>query len=81
MRAPVGVFFVPDAPGAQEFVREHGVKTVFGLSGTFGDGTVFTLLVFTRESLDNETVDAFTHLIALIKADTADLVRQGALFA
>lgn len=88
----VGVFFVQDATGAidaqgrliisaQEFVQEYGVKSVFGLGGVYGDGTVLILLVFTQELLEKTQVNALTHLIVLIKSATADLLKAGALFA
>jgi hypothetical protein len=62
------MFFVPDAATsvdaqgrkiipAQDFVSEHGVHTVFGLSSAYlGTPTLVVLIAFTNESLDKEVV-------------------------
>jgi hypothetical protein len=87
----IGVFFVPDAAhemdslgrpviSDQAFVQSHGVKTVFGFGAACPDGTILTLLVFTREKLPKETILALTHLPVLIKAAVSDLLRRQALF-
>lgn len=87
-----GIFYVreaaraTDAQGrpvisAQDFVRENGIQTVFGLGGVYPDGTIPVLLVFTDDLVEIETVEKYVHLISLMKAATADLLREGALFA
>jgi hypothetical protein len=88
----VGLFYVPDARtatdahgrliiSAQDFVAEYGVKTVFGLGGIYPGGTIPILLVFTRDRLEKEAVYEYTHLITVLRAATAHLVRDDALYS
>lgn len=88
----IGTFYVPDASvaldnrnrpiiSAQDFVQENGVRTVFGLGGLYAQGNLLTILFFTRDSLDKTQVAEFTPLIPLLRAATAQMVREKKFFA
>ncbi len=88
----IGIFYVPEASaaldsenrfiiGAQDFVRENGVRTVFGVGGLYPQGHLVTILLFTRESLDKSQIAEFTPLIPLLRAATSSLVSEGKFFA
>ncbi len=86
-----GLFYVRDAAStcdgrgrlvipAQDFVATHGVKTVFGLGGTYAEGTILTLIVFTRDLLEKAEIEPYVRLVSLLKAATAALVKDGRIF-
>jgi hypothetical protein len=88
----LGVFHVMDAESAiddqgrkiisaQDFVRDHNIKTVFGLAGGYAVGKTFlTLILFCRETVDRPKAEHFLPLLSCIKAGTTSLVSSGALF-
>ncbi len=87
-----GLFHVPDAGTskdqknrhiipAQDFVAEQGVKTVFGVGGSYASGTLFTLILFTTEAVDKPVAERFMPLVSTIKASTSDLATKGLVFA
>jgi len=65
-----GNFVIP----AQEFVAQYNVQTVFGMAGSYVDGTLVATILFTTESLDSLTVDRFPSIISNFKMVTTDLV-------
>jgi hypothetical protein len=84
-------FFVPDALtslneegrliiGAEQFARAHGVHSVFGMAGSYLDGTLVCAIFFTSEQLTRAAADKFSTLIAAFKLATAHLVHAGKLF-
>lgn len=86
-----GVFYVREAAErvdergrkivpAQDFVREHGVRTVFGLGGSYLNGTCLILILFTREIMEREEVERFLPLVSSIKSLTVGLVMSDALY-
>lgn len=88
----IGLFYVRDAKtaldpqgrpiiSAQDFVAEHQIGTVFGLGGIYNDGTLFTVVVFTRDIIEKERITDHTPLVPLIRAATAHLVQDGKIFA
>ncbi len=88
----IGVFYVREAKtaldqqgrpiiSAQDFVAEHQIGTVFGLGGIYNDGTLFTLIVFTRDIIEKARITDHTPLVSLIRAGTAHLVHDGKIFA
>jgi len=88
----IGVFYVREAASArdsegrfiipaQDFVAQNGIQTVFGLGGIYAQGTLFTLLVFTRDLIDKAKIADYTPLVPLIVANTSHLVREGKIFA
>jgi hypothetical protein len=86
-----GVFYVEDAASArdaqgrlvipaQDFVQEEGVKTVFGMGGFYPDGTLLTIIVFSRERLLKANVERLTSLITMFKGETFGVARAGKFF-
>jgi serine phosphatase RsbU (regulator of sigma subunit) len=58
------VFYVPDASGspdvpAQDFVREHGVRSVLGFGGVLPGGDVFAIILFTRVRIPEHVAELF----------------------
>jgi hypothetical protein len=87
-----GVFFVADAESAvdargrrviaaSDFVARYGIRTVFGMGGVYGDGTLAVSLFFTNERLERLNVDRFGNLITSFKIVTAELVERGRIYA
>ena len=87
-----GVFYVRDAKtwldrqnrkivSAQDFVEAHDVKTVFGLGGSYLNGSFVTVIIFTRETLEQSQVESFMSLVNTFKGATIGLVMRGSLFA
>lgn len=88
-----GVFYVDDAStavdsrgrriiGAQDFVREHGVKTVFGFGGAYGlTGTFVVTVLFTGESIGRAQAERFMRLASQFKASTMRPATQRHVFA
>lgn len=88
----IGVFYVREAAAAmdqqgrliipaQDFVATNQIKTVFGLGGIYPQGTLFTLIVFTRDTIEKAQLADYTPLVPLIASNTSHLVRDGKLFA
>jgi hypothetical protein len=86
-----GVFYVRDARtwldhrnrkivSAQDFVAEHDVKTVFGLGGSYLNGSFLAVIVFTRETLEQAQAEAFMSLVNSFKAATMSLAMDGLIF-
>jgi hypothetical protein len=88
-----GIFHVPDAAtavdsrnrkiiAAEEFVKSHGIKTVFGIGGGYVGTPVYaTIIGFCRDSIDEAKVESFRAHIARFKAETEDLAKAGRIFA
>lgn len=87
-----GLFHVPDAKvskdqksrhiiPAQDFVAEQGVKTVFGVGGSYPNGTFFAMIFFTKEDLSKELAERFMPIISTFKVGTTKLAQSGAVFA
>ena len=66
---------------AQDFVEEHGVKTVFGMGGFYPDNTLIAIIVFARERLKRAQVERLTSLISMFKGETFGVVRARKIFA
>ena len=88
----IGVFYVREATTAtdhqgrfiipnQDFVAENNIKTVFGLGGIYAQGTLFSLIAFTRDIIEKSTLADLTPLVPLFTANTSHLVRAGKIFA
>lgn len=88
-----GVFFVRDAGtevdsqerkviAAQDFVGQAGVKTVFGIGGSYlGSPTFFTTIIFTRELLEKKTAECFMIQASKFKTATLNLAATSRFFA
>lgn len=87
-----GLFYVEDAGtavdqsgrkiiSAQDFVEEHGIKTVFGTAGLFFMAKMFvTLIVFTRHTISRDMARNFMPIGGVVTALTSGLVNRGMLF-
>ena len=58
----------------QKFVDTYGVRTVLALGGSYLNGTVVVLMLFTNEELVEEQVTKLTPLVNTIKAATMQQV-------
>ncbi len=86
-----GVFYVRDAKtwldgqnrqivSGQDFVTAHDIKTVFGLGGSYLNGSFVTMIMFTRETIEQSQAEAFMPLVSTFKTATLSLVMDGAIF-
>jgi hypothetical protein len=90
--ALAGKFFVEDAATtvdskgrlvipAQDFVQKYGIKSVFGIGGTYlSPADLVTVIFFTQERLQREQLEAFMPLLVGIKAATARTVLRKHFF-
>ena len=62
------------------FVRENGIKTVFGMGGAYVDGTLAVMIVFCNEPLERMVVDRYGSFISSFKMATASLLASGRIF-
>ncbi len=79
------VFHVPDAAGspfvpAQDFVLEHGVRSVLGFGGLFPSGELFAVIIFSRVYIPRETAEMFRTVALGMKLALLPFVR-GQVFA
>jgi hypothetical protein len=82
LRGLAGTFYVDEAAEAvdqggrkiivaEDFVRAHGVRTVFGFGGSYPvERTFLAVVVFTREFVDRQIVDRFMRLASSFKTAT-----------
>lgn len=86
-----GVFYVAEAKTAQDargrqivadtaFVRDNDIGTVFGMGGSYADGTLAVMVVFCNEHLERSVVDRYASFIASFKMATAALLENGQIF-
>lgn len=87
-----GMFYVEDAAGtedeygrriiaAQDFVADHGVKSVFGFgSGFQGNSTLVVLVVFTQEHLERSVVRPLVKVMEGFKRTAMEHVAAGNFF-
>ena len=86
-----GLFYVEDAASttdnrgrlvipAQDFVAEHGIKTVFGLGGLYHSGTFFTVVAFTRDLIERSAITRYAPLVMTIQVTTTTLDRERRYF-
>jgi HPt (histidine-containing phosphotransfer) domain-containing protein len=82
-----GTFHVPDAATqrdskdrlvipAVDFVKEHGIKTVFGIGGAFATGQLIVILVFCTEEISIETIQQMQTPFLHFKAAVSPLLRR-----
>jgi hypothetical protein len=87
------LFYVPDAAMTvdaqrrkvipdQDFVRAHGVKTVFGVGGSFimSQSALMTLIGFCSEPVPKGIASWFSTITTQLMARTLSTVQAGALF-
>lgn len=86
-----GIFFVPDASeekdemgryviAGQEFVKQYGIKSVFGIGGGYEQGAFTVMLVFTRELLDKAKAVAFLPPFNTFRSITAPYTMDKTIF-
>jgi len=86
-----GTFFVPDARtaldargrhviAAKDFAQDFSIRTVFGMGGSYLDGTIVVAILFCSEEIDRLVVDRYPSFITSFKIATAKLQREGRLF-
>lgn len=84
-------FYVQDAQEARDergrliisnapFVREHGVRTVFGMGGAYLDGSIAIAILFTSEDIERTAVDRFASLVSTYKMITERNVKEQRIF-
>jgi hypothetical protein len=66
------VFHVEVAAGspfipAQDFVEQHGVRSVLGFGGLLPDGDLFAAILFSRCTIGRETAEAWKPLTLALK--------------
>jgi hypothetical protein len=87
------LFYVPDAATTvdgllrkvipdQDFVRTYGVKTVFGVGGSYvmQQSALLVMVVFCAEPVPKSVAELFSTLTTQLVAKTYSVVRDGALF-
>jgi hypothetical protein len=86
-----GLFHVPDAKTAkdaksrhiipaQDFVAEQGVKTVFGVGGSYPSGGFFAMIFFTKADVAKPVAERFMPIISTFKIGTTKLAQAGTVF-
>ncbi len=58
---------------AQDFVAEHNIRTVFGLGGSYLNGSFVTVIIFTRETIEQSKVESFMSLVNTFKSATMNI--------
>jgi len=87
-----GLFFVEDASQAtddqgrlvipaQDFVSTYGVNSVFGTGGTYPDGRILVLVVFSRDRITQATAELFLPLADLFRNKTESLIAPATVLA
>jgi len=71
------VFYVPEAQGsphipAQDFVRDYGIRSVIGFGGTMLKSGLYTVLIFSRASIPEASVERFRNLALDLKVALSD---------
>jgi hypothetical protein len=85
-------FYVPDAVTstdtrgrlkipARAFVVAHDVKTVFGVAGSLGGGTMFAMVLFARQHVTRAVAEQLVPLAAFFRERAVVLAARGAFFA
>lgn len=84
-------FYVADAATAKDdrgrsiipstdFVAKHGVRTVFGMGGSYFEGTLVVAIIFAAEKVELLAADRFPTLISNFKMSTTECVQSGRIF-
>jgi hypothetical protein len=87
------LFYVPDAATAvdglsrkvipnQDFVRTYGVKTVFGVGGSYvmQHHALMAMVAFCAEPVPKSVAELFSSITTQMVAKTYSVVREGAIF-
>ncbi len=72
-----GRFVIP----SQKFVKDHAIETVFGMGGSWFDGTLAVAIFFCAETIERLVVDRFPSLISNFKMATSKLIQGRHLYS
>jgi len=67
------VFHVPEAngspsiPAQEEFVRQHGVRSVVGFGGSLASGDLFAVILFSKVPIDDQAAQRFRAIALDVK--------------
>ncbi|MCA1665582.1 MAG: hypothetical protein LC659_15165 [Myxococcales bacterium] len=86
-----GLFYVEDARSAvdkkgrriipaETFVQKQGIRTVFGMGGSYLGGEIAVAIFFCKELVSREAAERFALLIHQFKLSTTQLVGFGKIF-
>jgi hypothetical protein len=86
-----GLFFVEDAVNAKDadgrhiiaarsFVKDHKVRSVFGIGGAYPTGEIAFIVTFCRSQFPRSIAERFLTLAAYFIGKTAALVERGMIF-
>lgn len=64
----------------QDFVKKYGIRTVFGMGGSYVNGELAIAILFTRELMSEKDVDRYTSLISTFKMGTATHVAEDRIY-
>jgi hypothetical protein len=89
---PAGLFFVKDAESsvdaqgrrvvvARDFVRQYGVKTVFGVGRCYGENTLLAMLLFVRETLTEAQALEFLPIASALRGVTLRAIGAQRVFS
>jgi hypothetical protein len=84
-------FYVPDARTtmdargrfkipAREFVVTHDVKTVFGVGGSLGAGTLYAMVLFARQHVTRAVAEQLVPLAEDFRSAAVSVAAKGAFF-
>ncbi len=87
-----GLFYVDDAATAvdsqerkiitaQDFVSQYGVKSVFGMGGSYSTGQIAVVVVFSRNQIPRPLAERFLSLAAFFIGRTTEHVQLGRIFS
>jgi hypothetical protein len=86
-----GMFYVPDArtardPGGRpiirpEFAAAHGIESVFGMGGTYLDGSLAIAILFCSEHVAHGAADRYGSFIASFRLATFELKAAGRIWS
>ena len=65
---------------SQQFVLAYDIKTVFGMGGSWPDGSLSAFVVFTRETIGVGVVRRLAPLMTVFRSCTTSLVMRGRYF-
>jgi len=65
---------------ARDFVAAHDVKTVFGVAGSLGGGTLFAMLLFARQHVSRAVAEELVPVAADFRDATLSVVTRQAFF-
>lgn len=76
IEAAAGSPYVP----AQDFVEEHGIRSVLGFGGVLPSGSVFAVIMFATDEIPTETAELFRSIALMVKLVLLPFV-EGRAFA